>query len=358
MASYLAKRLGVAVVTIFIVVSASFFMIRLMPGSPMSALQAQLRVQGGLTEVEIQQKVSAIYGVSPTGPVWEQYLSYVGHTLRGDLGRPITNPGTTVVQVVAGALPWTIVVVALALVISFLLGIAIGAAMAAFPNGWFSKVMTFVVSFLSAVPSYLVAIILLYLLADTWQLFPLGGAYSVDATPGLNVAFLGSIAYHAVLPIAAYVITSFGGWALGMKGSAVSVLGAEYVRAAESRGLSDRRVAQSYVGRNSMLPMITQLALSVGFMFGGSVFIETYFQYPGVGYYLIQSVNQRDYSLMMGCFLLITVSVIVTNLLVDLLYPLIDPRIASPAARKRADDSATRGAGSGVDVVPVGGSVA
>jgi peptide/nickel transport system permease protein len=164
------------------------------------------------------------------------------------------------------------------------------------------------------------------------------------------------------------VITSFGGWALGMKGSAVSVLGAEYVRAAESRGLSDRRVAQSYVGRNSMLPMITQLALSVGFMFGGSVFIETYFQYPGVGYYLIQSVNQRDYSLMMGCFLLITVTVIVTNLLVDLLYPLIDPRIASPAARKRADDSATRGdgatrgdkatTGTKVDVVPVGGSVA
>ena len=356
MGVYLAKRVAMAIVIIFIVVTLSFFMVRLMPGNAMDALRAQLQAQGGLTPEQIQSKINSVYGMMPTGSIWHQYLTYVANTFRGNLGTPITNPGTTVVAVIAQALPWTILVVAVALVISFLIGVAIGSSMAAFQNGVFAKIMTFVVSFLSAIPSYLIAIVLLYLVANMYQIFPTGGAYSIDVTPGLNLPFIGSLLYHAILPIAAYVITSFGSWALAMKGSAISVLGSEYVRAAESRGLSDRRITRSYVGRNSMLPMITQLALSVGFMFGGSVFIETYFQYPGVGYYLIQSVNQRDYSLMMGCFLLITISVVITNLLVDLLYPLVDPRIANPAARKRTADSPS--ADSGSDAIAVGGSVA
>lgn len=331
-----------ALVVILVVLTMSFFMVRLMPGNPMDALAAQLRAQGGLTEQDIQNRLNAVYGVTPTAPVWQQYLTYVGNAFRGDLGVPITNPGTTVVAIIAEALPWTIIIVAFALIISFVIGVAIGAAMAAFQNTWFAKVTTFFVSVLSAIPNYLVAIILLYFFTGVWQIFPSGGAYGVDVTPGFNAEYLKSVARHAVLPIAATVITSFGGWALAMKGSAISVLGAEYVRAAESRGLSSRRITQSYIGRNSMLPMITQLALSIGFMFGGSVFIETYFQYPGIGFYLIQSVNQRDYSLMMGCFLLITVSVIIANLLVDLLYPLVDPRIARPATRKKAEVQADK----------------
>ncbi|SDS91704.1 ABC transporter permease [Microlunatus soli] len=354
MLRYLAKRVVMALVTIYIVMTLSFFMIRLMPGNPMAALESQLRQQGGLTEQDIQQRINAIYGVLPTDPVLVQYKDYLINILHGDLGRPITNPGTTITAVIAEALPWTILVVAVSLIISFLIGVAIGSAMAANQNSTFTKVMTFVVSLLSAVPSYLVAIVLLYFLTGVYRVFPPGGAYSVDVTPGFNAPYLGSVLYHSILPIAASVITSFGGWALAMKGSAISVLGSEYVRAAESRGLSERRISRSYIGRNSMLPMVTQLALSIGFMFGGSVFVETYFQYPGIGFYMIQSVNQRDYSLMMGCFLLITVSVVVTNLLVDLLYPLVDPRIANPATRKLAEDTAD----SSDDAVPVGGTVA
>lgn len=355
MTGYILKRLAMSLVIIFIVVSLSFFMVRLMPGNPMAALEAQLRLQGGLSEQEIQQRISSIYGVVPTDPVLIQYRDYLFNVARGDLGVPITNPGTTVVAIIAEALPWTIVIVAVALILSFLIGIAVGAMMAARQDSRFAKVMTFIVSFLSAVPSYIVAIGLLYFLTATWPIFPAGGAYDVDVTPGPNLAYIGSVAYHAVLPILATVVTSFGGWALGMKGSAVSVLGAEYVRAAESRGLSDRRITRSYVGRNSMLPMVTQLALSLGFMFGGSVFIETFFQYPGIGYYMIQAVGQRDYSLMMGCFLLITVTVIITNLLVDLLYPLVDPRIARPATRKRALAEVDAAAD---DAMPAGGTMA
>lgn len=357
MLRYLAKRVAMSLVIIYIVLTLSFFMIRLMPGNPMSALESQLRTQGGMTDQEIQQRVATIYGVVPNDPVLVQYKDYLLNILHGNLGVPITNPGTTITAVIAEALPWTILVVAVSLIISFVIGVAIGSAMAAFQESRFAKIMTFVVSFLSAVPSYLVAIVMLYVLTAMYRVFPSGGAYGVNVTPGLNGPYLASVVYHAILPIAATVITSFGGWALAMKGSAVSVLGAEYVRAAESRGLSDRRISRSYVGRNSMLPMITQLALSIGFMFGGSVFIETYFQYPGIGYYMIQSVNQRDYSLMMGCFLLITVSVVITNLLVDLLYPLVDPRIARPASRRLVDKTATDSTDD-VTAVPVGGTVA
>jgi peptide/nickel transport system permease protein len=334
--SYLAKRLAMAVFTIYVVISLSFFMIRLMPGNAMEFLMAQMTQEGGLSPDEIRQKVEAIYGVQPSGPLWHQYLQYVGNAFRGDLGNSVTNPGVSVVSILAGALPWTVLAISVALIISFALGLILGTIMAAFKDGWFAKVMTGVTSFTSAIPNYLVAIVLLYFFADQHAWFPLDGNYTTGLTPGFNWPFISSVIDHAVLPVATYVIVSFGGWALIMKGSVMTTLGADYVRAAESWGLSSRRVTQSYIGRNSMLPMVTNLALSVGFLFGGAVFIETYFNYPGIGYYLINAVNSRDYSLMMGCFILITAAVVLANLLVDLMYPLVDPRIVSPAQSKRA----------------------
>jgi peptide/nickel transport system permease protein len=334
--SYLAKRLAMAIFTIYVVVSLSFFMVRLMPGNPMEFLEAQLNQEGGLSPEEIQAKVRAIYGIMPNGPLWRQYFEYIGNALHGNLGYSITNPGQSVVSIVAGALPWTVFAVSASLLISFALGLVLGTIMATFPKSWFAKLLTGVTSFLSAIPVYLVAIVLLYFFADQHAWFPLDGTYTTGLQPGLNWPFIESVLDHAVLPIASYVIVSFGGWALLMKGSVVTTLGADHVRAAESWGLSSRRVTQSYIGRNSMLPMVTNLALAVGFLFGGSVFVETYFNYPGIGYYLINAINSRDYSLMMGCFILITVAVIFANLIVDLMYPLIDPRIVSPAASKRA----------------------
>lgn len=338
MLRYIVQRLVMCFVIIYIVLTLSFFMVRLMPGNPMSALEAQLRQQGVMTEQQIEQRIQTIYGLMPKAPVGTQYLDYLKNILHGNLGRPITNPSSTVLAVIGQALPWTILVVAVSLIISFIIGVLIGNNMAVNPKSWSSKVWTFVVSVLGAVPNYIVAIMFLYFFTAKWHFFPAQGAYSVTATPGFNAEFLGSVAYHAILPILVTVITSFGGWALAMKGSAVSVLGSEYVRAAEARGLSERVISTSYIGRNSMLPMITQLALAVGGMFGGSVFVETYFNYPGIGYYMVTAITNRDYSLMMGCFVLITVAVVLSNFLVDLLYPAIDPRIAWPSSKKIHSD--------------------
>jgi peptide/nickel transport system permease protein len=331
---YLARRILMALVTIYVVVTISFYMVRLMPGNPMQFLESQLEQQGSVSPDQIRQQVQAIYGVMPSGPLWQQYLTYVANIFRGDFGNSMLNPGQSVTSIIASALPWTVLLVGISLIISFVIGLVIGTILAAYPETNFSKIMTGVVSFLSAVPNYLIAIVLIYLLGDLHHLFPITGAYSNNTVPGLNFPFIGSVLYHALLPMSAYVIVSFGAWSLAMKGSVTTVLGADYVRAAEARGLGGRRVTQTYIGRNAMLPMVTNLAVSVGYMFGGSVFIETYFAYPGLGYRLINAVNSRDYSLMMGCFILITISVVVSNFVVDLVYPAIDPRILKPGNRK------------------------
>lgn len=331
MLRYVARRLVQAVLVVFVVVTISFYIVRLMPGNAIQYLEGELLQQGNLSPSQIQDKIQALYGVQPKGPLWRQYLSYIGEVVRGNLGRSITNPSVTVGHIIAIALPWTVFIVGSGLLISFVLGLGIGTVMAVRQQGALSKVITFLVSVSNALPSYLVAIILLYFLADLHPFFPTGGAYSVTTHVGFNLPFILSVLYHAILPIAAYTIISVGGWALFMKGSVMSTLGAEYVRGAESWGLERRTVSRDYIGRNALLPMVTNLALSFGFLFGGSVFIETYFSYPGLGYYLVTSVDSRDYTVMMGCFLLITIAVVVSNILVDVLYPLIDPRVTSPA---------------------------
>jgi peptide/nickel transport system permease protein len=341
MASFLAKRLALAVVTIYVVVTLTFFMVRLMPGNAMSYLQAQLSQQGGLTTQQIAAKVQEAYGVQPTGPVWQQYLGYVGNAFRLNFGTSIIDSGKTVLSVIAGALPWTLLIIGLALLISFVLGVLIGTLIAAFPQNLLAKIATGIVSFLAAIPNYIIALVLIYLVADREHLLPASGPYSLTTTPGWNFPFIGSVLQHAILPVLSYVVVAFGGWALTMKGSVATILGADYVRSGEAWGLSRWRVTRSYIGRNAMLPMVTNLGLSLGYMFGGSVFIETFFVYPGLGYYLIQSVNQRDYPVMMGCFVLITVAVVISNLIVDLIYPLVDPRIMSPGRARRTELTAS-----------------
>lgn len=355
MIAYVAKRLAMAFVVIYIVISLSFYMIRLMPGNAMQFLEAQLQQEGASTPQEIQSKIQAVFGVLPKGPLWKQYLQYVGNIFRGNFGTSILDPGVSVLHIIAGALPWTLFVVAVALLISFVLGLVIGTLMAAFPDSVFSKLATGIVSVLSSIPNYIVALVLIYVLVDQHHLFPFGGAYSLNTTIGWNWAFIQSALDHAILPIFSYVIVAFGGWALAMKGSVASIVGGDYVRAAESWGLGRRRVTQSYVGRNAMLPMVTNVALALGYMFGGSVFIETYFSYPGIGYYLIQAVDSRDYPVMMGCFILITVAVVLANLIADLIYPLVDPRITSPAATSKAARVVKAAVGGGA--APVGGAL-
>jgi len=337
--SYVIRRFGTSLLVIFAVITGSFFLIRALPGNPLQLLQQQLNQQGGLTPAEVQADLKVYYGVLPHGPLLTQYFQYLGNVLHGNLGRSVSDPTHSVAQIIDEALPWTVFLGAASLFVAFIIGIAVGTIMAVFRKGIVAQALTVLTSFFSAVPVYVVALILIWQVAGVHHLFPTQGAYSPDVPPGFNGAFIGSVVDHAVLPVAANVITGFGSWALMMKGSTASTLGADYIRVSESWGLTRRRIAQTYIGRNSMLPIVTNLAMALAGIFGGAVFVETFFTYPGIAYYMVQAIGNRDYPVMMGCFILLTTATVLANFLVDLLYPLVDPRIARPGggARRAAE---------------------
>jgi peptide/nickel transport system permease protein len=333
--SYILRRSLTSLFVIFVVVSASFFLIRMMPGNPMQVLYQQLVQQGGLTPAEINNQIKVYYGLQPHGPLLSQYFQYLADVAHGNFGRSISTSSATVAQIIKQALPWTIFLSAASLLVTFVIGILVGTIMAVFRKGAVAKVLTVLTSFFSSIPVYVAGLLLIWQVAAIHHLLPAQGAYSPDVPAGFNLAFIGSVLDHAILPVAAAVITGFGGWALMMKGSTISTLGADYIRASQSWGLTQRRITQTYVGRNSMLPIVTNLALALGGLFGGALFIETFFTYPGVAYYMVQAIDNRDYPVMMGCFILITTATVLANFLADLLYPLIDPRIARPGGGAR-----------------------
>jgi len=181
-------------------------------------------------------------------------------------------------------------------------------------------------SVMHGIPQFVLALLLAFLFGTMWRILPVSSPYGIQTQVGLNVPFIGSVVRHAILPVAAYAISGYGGWALTMKSSVISVLGDDFILASELRGIKPM-VRIGYIARNAILPLFTILTLSIGFMFGGSVFIEEIFNYPGLGHLLLSSVDALDYPLMEGTFLLITAAVIAANIVTDFVYVVIDPRI-------------------------------
>ncbi len=219
--------------------------------------------------------------------------------------------------------------------ISFTSGVILGLLMAYRRESLLDHILTVLASVLSAIPNYILGILLIIWLGVRWGVVPVAqmrGSLSPGVQPGFTLAFFQDALFHAALPIAAYVLTTVGSWMLTMKSSTISVLEEDYVTVARAKGLKESRITTAYVGRNAALPLFTLLAISIGFVVGGSVLIETIFQYQGIGYVLLQAVNRRDYVVMQGVFLIITLSVIFANFFADMLYSWLDPRIKFGAA--------------------------
>jgi len=273
----------------------------------------------------LNQIVEAYTNLNPEKPLISQYISYMSELARGDLGKSIYY-GDPVVNIIAGALPWTVLVMSVSLVLIFGIGILLGAAMAFFEGGKFDTVASIVSTVMASTPFYVLAIWMVFILGYRWGMFPTGGRYNTIHSVGLTPQFLGSVAYHAVLPVTSLVLTGYGTRALTMRGNSISVLGSDYMRVADLRGIRRRIVITRYVVRNAVLPMYTSFLIAIGFMFGGSVILEVIFQYFGLGYYLYQAVNTGDIPLLMGTFLIITISVVFSIFIGDLTYGRIDPR--------------------------------
>lgn len=325
--NYYVQRTGQALITLFAVITLTFALIRLLPGGPMDYMRAQMMSEAGASNEEAVYRQMEVYtNMMPSDPLYIQYMDYVVAILQGDLGNSMWYD-ESVSEIIASALPWTLFIMAISLFMTFVLGILLGAAQAYYEGSNFDFWASSTSVFLTSVPYYVFAVAGLFILGFQLNLFPTGGRMSGDVSPGFNIWFFIDVYKHATLPILSLVITGFGARALTMRGNSISVMGEDFLRVARLRGLSERRIITRYVTYNAILPMYTSFMIAVGNMFGGAVILESIFRYHGLGWYLIRSVEARDYPLMMGTFLIITVAVVICLYIADLTYGRIDPRI-------------------------------
>jgi peptide/nickel transport system permease protein len=328
--SFLLRRLAKALFTIWFVTTLVFFLIRLMPGNPVEVYINELIVQYSMPYDQAKAQAAGLFNVDLDAPLTQQYVGYMTGLLQGDLGTSLRSPGTPVIEIIAKFLPWTLFSVGTGLLVSFTVGMLLGMLAAYHRDAFWEPAVSGIGSLLSSIPDYIIGILLLVYLGVRWGLVDITkmrGSYSPDVQPGFTGEFIADIFSHAALPIATYVLATIGAWILTMKSNTIGTLGEDYVTVARARGLPESRITTAYVGRNASLPLIAQLAISIGFVVGGSILIEFIFVYQGIGYQLRQAINNRDYTVMQGIFLIITIAVILSNLLADYVYGWLDPRI-------------------------------
>lgn len=323
----LLRKLAFYLFTAWAAITINFVIPRLMPGDPVKSLIT--RYQGQLSTDAIQS-LYVLFGLDTHSSVWDQYISYWDQLFHGDLGLSFTFFPTPVTQVVAQSLPWTIGLVGVATIISFVLGSVVGVYLGWRRGSWADFLIPFT-TFFSSVPYFWIGLLAIALFAVTWPVLPAAGGYDSALIPGLNVTFVGSVVQHAILPALTIVISSIAGWILGMRNMMVTVSSEDYVTVAHAKGLSDHRVMTRYAARNAILPQVSGFSLSLGFVVGGTLVMEMVFSYPGIGYVLYQAVQAKDYPLMQGVFLVITFSVLFANILADALYAVLDPRTRNEA---------------------------
>jgi peptide/nickel transport system permease protein len=322
----LAKKLGFVLATILFVAVLIYLIVRIMPGNPFEMLANNLVRDRGMNYTDALSMAHTMLNYDPDKPFVVGLVEYLGSLLRFDLGES-WEYRIPVNDIISQALPWTLLVLATALLLSFTIGTFLGMVIAWKRRTALDPLITFYAAFTGATPDYITALVLLIIFAVNLDLFPITGGYNPRLTPGFNWPFISSVIHHSALPVIAYTFETTAGWALAMKGSAVSVLGEDYITAARARGLKDRRIMVNYVGRNAMLPMITALAISLGTMLAGSTLIENIYNYPGIGRFFAQSLTRRDLGAMQGLFLFTATAVIFANFVADLLYSQLDPRI-------------------------------
>jgi peptide/nickel transport system permease protein len=326
---YIARRFAVFLLIIWLAATLNFFLPKLSGQDPVRTKlleQASLGgyVQGGIEDMvkEYQKK----FGLDQ--PLWRQYLTYVGDVTRGDLNYSIANYPRTVAGMIADALPWTIALLGLTTLFSFVSGTILGALLA-WPGAprWMRWLMPPLWA-LHAIPFFLLGLILMYLLAFQFQLLPIFGGYSAGATPAWTWKFTLDVLRHATLPALSIILVSVGGWALAMRGMMVTTMGEDYVVFAEAKGLRSATIFTRYCMRNAILPQTTGLALALGQILSGAVLVEAIFGYPGIGALLFQAIEENDFFLIQGIVFTVIVALGFATFVLDVIYPLLDPRIS------------------------------
>lgn len=322
--TFLARRLGFYLAAFYVAITLNFLIPRLMPGDPATRILLSLR--GKLRPDQIAA-IRKTFGFE--GSLWDQYWQYLWRLAHLDFGISTVNfpePTSSLLYYAAG---WTLLLVGVSTTLSFAIGIVMGIWSAWHRGGFFDTVFTPINVMLNAFTPAVVALLLWYGFTMEWAIFPLGRAHDMNLTPGWNFETISSVAWHAVLPVASIVIVSFGAWHLGMRNTMINLLNEDFVVLAKAKGLSDRRIRYRYVARNAILPQLTSLALSIGYVLGGAFITEVVFNYPGLGKFTLNAIQTRDYSFIQAQLILLTLSVLIANLASDVLNVIFDPRLRS-----------------------------
>jgi peptide/nickel transport system permease protein len=325
---YLARRCGVFVLIVWIAATLNFFLPRLSGQDPVRTKLLQQAQLGGYVHSGIDAMVKDYdrrFGLDR--PLWQQYLSYLRDAARLDFNYSIANYPRKVNELIAEAVPWTIGLLGTTTLLSFGLGTFLGALLA-WPGAprWMRYLMPPLWA-LHAIPFFLLGLVLIYLLAFQIQLLPMFGGYSAGAFPGLSVTFVWDVIRHAILPAMSIVLVATGGWALAMRGMMVTTQGEDYVTFAEAKGLRSLTIFVRYCLRNAILPQTTALALALGNILSGAVLVEVIFGYPGIGTVLFHAIRENDHFLIQGIVFTVIVALGLATLILDAIYPLLDPRI-------------------------------
>lgn len=333
--AYMVKRIGVFFLTVWITATLNFMLPRLavtggwLPSAPVQAVLGTMQEQGATVEnsAALIESFRRRFGVDQ--PFLVQYVKYLWAMAHFDLGYSLAYFPATVMDIIKTAMPYTIGLLSISTLLAFSLGIPAGALLVWRGTPRVARIVIPLFMALAPIPYYLLAMILMFVLVFGLHVFPFGGTTSIGRVTieGFDPEHILDLIYHSTLPALSIIISNIGGWALGMRGMMATVLGEDYLTLAEAKGLKERRIFLHYAIRNAMLPQFTALAISLGNILSGAVLVELIFAYPGMGYLLYKSIVNLDYTLMQGITFILVLSVATAILIIDLLYPKLDPRI-------------------------------
>ena len=323
----ISRRIGFYLITAIAAITVDFLIPRVMPGNPVEAVLAKM--QGQVVTKATLHALELEFGSNTSEGLWGQYLHYWSNLLHGNLGISTSNGLVPVTTVIRGALPWTIGLVGTATVISFILGTLLGVLVAWRRGGWLDTLLP-ATTFFQAAPYFFLAFLAIDLFSIRLGWFPPGSARNNLDFPAFDWAYAGDVLDHAVLPALTIVVASAAGWIVGMRNVMITTMDEDYVLIAQAKGLPKQRVVW-YAARNAILPSISGFSLAIGFVVSGALLTEIVFSYPGLGFIMLTAVQDADYALLQGIFLVITMAVLVANLAADFVYVFLDPRIRQEA---------------------------
>ena len=327
--TYVIQRFLIFLLMMWVAATLVFFLPRLAPGDPIEQKVLQMQTLSGNQMGDVNEIVRGYkekFGMDQS--LWKQYTSYIGNLLRGDLGYSLSRYPSRVSDEIMHAAPWTIVLIGTATLISAVIGSILGALIAWRRSPALLRFLLPVFMSTAAIPYFLLGLLLIFSFGLSWRWFPLGAGIDYGMIPAFDLKTIINMAYHAILPAFSIIIAAIGFWGLGMRAMVVTIGGEDFIQLGDAKGLKERRLFFEYGLRNTLLPQTTALALALGGVISGQVLLEVIFSYPGLGMLLRQAIGQQDFFLIEGIVLMIIASTAVVLFLMDLIYPILDPRIS------------------------------